>query len=116
MSPIQKGQVVGYLRVRSEGQNLARQYEELTGLDRTFADKLSGKSMERPQLQAMLSYVREGDEVVCMSMDRLARSLSDLLHLVSGLTSRGVKVTFRKEALTVVSRSFCKSSTVDGSQ
>ena len=95
-----QGQRVGYVRVSSERQNTARQYEVLTGLDRIFEDKVSGKSMDRPQLQAMLTYVRTDDEVVCASMDRLARSLSDLLHIVSNLTGRGVKVTFRKENLT----------------
>ena len=100
MSANQKGQRVGYIRVSSEGQNTARQYEELTGLDRIFEDKLSGKSMDRPQLQAMLSYVREGDEIFCVSMCRLSRSLSELLRVVSDLTARGVKVTFKKESLT----------------
>ena len=96
-----QGQRIGYVRVSSESQNTARQYEELTGLDRIFEDKLSGKSMvDRPQLQALMSYARTGDEVVCTSMDRLARSLSDLLHIVSDLTGRGVKVTFKKENLS----------------
>lgn len=95
-----QGQKVGYIRVSSEGQNTARQYEVLTGLDRIFEDKVSGKSMDRSQLQAMLAYVRTGDEVVCSSMDRLARSLSDLLHIVSDLTGRGVMVTFKKENLS----------------
>jgi len=95
-----QGQQIGYVRVSSAGQNVARQIEGLAGLDKIFEDRLSGGSMERPQLQAMLSYVREGDEVVVMSMDRLARNLADLLKIVTSLTDRGVRVTFRKEGFT----------------
>jgi DNA invertase Pin-like site-specific DNA recombinase len=92
------GQVVGYKRVSSIGQNLDRQLDGLT-LDRIFEEKVSGKDTNRPELLAMLSYVREGDEVVVHSMDRLARNLSDLLSIVNSLTGRGVKVRFEKEHL-----------------
>jgi DNA invertase Pin-like site-specific DNA recombinase len=94
-----QGQKVGYIRVSSLGQNTERQLDGMT-LDRTFEDKVSGKSQDRPALQEMLKHVREGDEVFVHSMDRLARSLGDLLHLVTNLTGRGVRVTFRKEAMT----------------
>ncbi len=93
-----KGQVVGYKRVSSIGQNLDRQLDGMT-LDRIFEEKVSGKDANRPELLAMLAYVREGDEVVVHSMDRLARNLSDLLSIVNGLTNRGVKVRFEKENL-----------------
>lgn len=93
------GQRIGYIRVSSIGQNTERQLEGLT-LDQTFTDKVSGKTMDRPQLDAMLKHVRAGDQVFVHSMDRLARNLADLLKLVSGLTGRGVSVTFAKEALT----------------
>ena len=69
-------------------------------IDETFTDRVSGKSMERPALQEMLRFVRRDDEVQVHSMDRLARNLGDLLHLVKTLTGKGVRVTFRKEALT----------------
>ena len=75
-----KGQRVGYVRVSSLDQNEARQLEGLE-LDRTFVDKVSGKDMERPQLAAMLHFVREGDVVLCHSMDRLGRNLDDLRKL-----------------------------------
>lgn len=94
-----KGQVVGYVRVSSEGQSTARQLDGMS-LDRIFEEKVSGKDTNRPELQAMLAYVREGDTVYCHSMDRLARNLSDLLALVNGLTGRNVKVAFVKENLT----------------
>lgn len=94
-----QGQTVGYIRVSTLTQNTERQLEGLK-LDRTFEDKVSGKSQDRPALQEMLKHVRAGDEVVIHSMDRLARNLGDLLQIVTGLTSRGVKVTFRKESMT----------------
>lgn len=94
-----KGQRVGYVRVSSEGQNTARQLDGVL-VDRTFEDKVSGKSTDRPQLEAMMAFVREGDEVVVHSMDRLARNLDDLRRLVKALTKKGVKVTFVKESMT----------------
>ena len=94
-----KGQRVGYLRVSTLDQNEVRQLEGLD-LDRTFTDKASGKDSKRPQLEHLLSFVREGDTVLCHSMDRLARNLDDLRRIVMGLTERGVHVIFVKENLT----------------
>jgi len=61
-----------------------------------FTDKASGKDTKRPELEAMLSFVREGDTVVVHSMDCLARNLDDLRQLVQNLTKRGVRIEFRK--------------------
>lgn len=94
-----KGQTVGYVRVSSSGQNDARQLDGII-LDKTFTDKASGKDTQRPQLQALLEFVREGDTVMVHSMDRLARSLKDLESIVSGLTSRGVSVSFVSQGMT----------------
>jgi DNA invertase Pin-like site-specific DNA recombinase len=69
-------------------------------LSKTFTDKASGKDVKRPQLEAMQSFVREGDTVFCHSMDRLARNLDDLRRIVLGLTGRGVHIVFVKENLT----------------
>ncbi len=69
-------------------------------LDKRFTDKVSGKDRNRPQLEQMIEFVREGDTVFCHSMDRLARNLDDLRLLVKKLTSKGVKVCFVKENLT----------------
>lgn len=90
------GQVVGYARVSSSSdQNLARQLDALGDVDRLFADEASGRSTkDRPQLQAMLSYVREGDVVRVKSPDRLARDTIDLLTTVRDLGERGVWVQF----------------------
>jgi DNA invertase Pin-like site-specific DNA recombinase len=93
------GQRVGYIRVSSVGQNTDRQLEGVQ-VDRCFTDKASGKDTRRPQLEALVGFVREGDTVVCHSMDRLARNLDDLRKLVLTLTKRGIKVQFVKESLT----------------
>lgn len=93
------GQKIGYLRVSSEDQNISRQLEGIE-LDRTFVDKISGKSTDRPQLQEMLRFVREGDHLYVHAMDRLARNLIDLRQMVQDLTTQGVTVTFIKEGLT----------------
>lgn len=88
---------IGYIRVSTAEQNTDRQLdgEQLTV---TFTDKASGKNADRPQLQAMLAgNWPEGSTVVVHSMDRLARSLTDLLHIVEQLTQRGINVQFVKE-------------------
>jgi len=80
-------------------QNTARQLDGVA-VDRTFTDSASGKDVNRPQLAAMLGFVREGDTVVTHSMDRLARNLDDLRRIVRELTAKGVQVQFVKEQLT----------------
>lgn len=89
---------VGYIRVSSVDQNTERQLDGIA-LDKVFTEKVSAATMDRPQLQAMLEYVREGDTIVVHSIDRLARSLVDLLKLVEDLTQRGVYIYFDKEKL-----------------
>ncbi len=96
-------QTVAYARVSTLDQNLARQEEAFRGygrIDRIFSDKASGKdSAGRAGLQECLAYVRAGDVLVIASMDRLARSLPDLLAIVHGLAKKGVTVHFLKEGL-----------------
>lgn len=92
------GMTVGYVRVSTDDQNTARQLEGID-TDRTFTDRASGKNMNRPQLEALLSFAREGDTVVCHSMDRLGRNLDDLRRLVLDMTGRGIQVRFVKESL-----------------
>jgi DNA invertase Pin-like site-specific DNA recombinase len=93
------GQRVGYVRVSTFEQNAERQLDGID-LDRTFADKASGKDTKRPKLDALLTFVRNGDTVIVHSMDRLARNLDDLRHIVQALTQRGVRIEFAKECLT----------------
>lgn len=89
--------IVGYRRVSSNDQNLDRQ--DLGDVDKTFEEKLSGKDRERPQLAACLAYCRKGDTLRVHSVDRLARSLSDLLAIVKEMTDKGVRVEIMKEGL-----------------
>ena len=93
------GQKIGYIRVSSFDQNADRQLEGLS-LDRVFIDKSSGKDNNRPQLELMLSYARQGDTVIVHSMDRLARNLDNLRQIVKSLTFKSVKISFVKECLT----------------
>lgn len=93
---------IGYVRVSSLDQNPDRQFEELRakGVEKIFIDKMSGKDIERPELQKMLTFIREGDVLFVHSLDRLARNLADLLTMVQDLTNRGVGVTFLNEKLS----------------
>jgi DNA invertase Pin-like site-specific DNA recombinase len=90
---------VGYIRVSSVDQNTVRQLEGVE-VERTFIDKASGKDIQRPKLEEMMAFVRDGDTVLVHSMDRLARNLDDLRHAVKTLTGKGVRVEFVKESLT----------------
>ena len=93
--------IVQYLRVSTIEQNEARQLEALAkyNAEKTYLDKVSGKDTNRPQLQAMLDYVREGDIVVIHSFDRLARNTKDLLEIVKTLNKKGVQLISNKENL-----------------
>jgi len=93
------GQRIGYVRVSSFDQNPDRQLESVQ-VARMFTDQASGKDTQRPELERLLAFVREGDTVVVHSMDRLARNLDDLRRIVHGLTTRGVRIEFLKEGLT----------------
>jgi len=92
------GQRVGYVRVSSLGQCTDRQLDGVP-LDETFTDRCSGRDTNRPALLALLNHVRAGDTMVCHSLDRLARNLTDLRALVTDLTARGVRVEFVTENL-----------------
>jgi DNA invertase Pin-like site-specific DNA recombinase len=88
---------IGYTRVSTLDQSTDRQ--ELGDI-RIFEDKASGKSTDRPALQEMLSYIRQGDEVVVHSIDRLARNLRDLEGIIKEVNGKGASVTFLTENLT----------------
>src|ERR1022692_707507 len=93
---------IAYVRVSTVDQNTERQLESINGEspDKVFTDKCSGKDTKRPQLEAMLSYIREGDTLVVHSLDRLGRNLDDLRKVVTDLNQRGITVQFLKENLT----------------
>ena len=90
---------MGYARVSSKDQNLDRQIEQLKAekVFTYYTDKASGGSRERPGLDEAMRYVRAGDQLVVTSMDRCARSLTDLYAIVDELVSKGVSVKFLKE-------------------
>ena len=92
---------VGYIRVSTEEQNTIRQeiLMQNLGVERVYMDKASGKSRTgRPQLEAMMDFVREGDVVIVESISRFARSTRDLLTLVEQLTEKGVGFVSQKES------------------
>lgn len=93
------GKRIGYIRVSSFEQNPERQLDGIK-LNKCFIDKASGKDVMRPQLLAMLNYIREGDTVIIHSMDRLARNLDDLRRLVHDITAQKICIQFLKENLT----------------
>jgi len=84
---------VGYARVSTLEQNLDLQKDALTkaGCERIFADRISGAKSVRPGLTEALSFVREGDVLVVWKLDRLGRSLQQLIETVTGLAARGIE-------------------------
>lgn len=89
---------VAYRRVSSSTQRLERQ--DFGEIEKLFEEKISGKNTDRPALQDMIAFVRDGDEVIVWSIDRLARNLSDLQSIIKQLNDKGVSVSFAKENLS----------------
>lgn len=85
--------LVFYCRVSSKDQNLARQLARAKEVkaDKIFSDKVSGKSLDRPQFKAMMSYLREGDTLEVLSLDRLSRNYTDLKSVIAELHKKGIK-------------------------
>lgn len=98
---------VAYVRVSTAEQNEARQVEALKGfgIEKWFTEKVSGKSMDRPELQNMLEFVREGDIIYIHDFSRLARSTKDLLEIVEKLDEKGVQLVSHKESIDTSSSS-----------
>lgn len=98
---------IGYIRVSTKEQHTGRQHEDFTSrgivLDKIFEEKMSGKNTDRPQLQAMLSYLREGDTLFVESFSRFARSARDFLNIVNTLTEKGVSFVSLKENVDTTS-------------
>ena len=92
---------VAYVRVSTVEQNEARQLEALEkhNIEKWYIEKVSGKDTNRPKLQEMLDYVREGDTVYIHDFSRLARSTKDLLEILEELTGKGVTLISNKENL-----------------
>jgi len=92
------GKTIGYIRVSTVGQNTERQLDGVR-LDKVFEEKISAKTMNRPKLNEMLEFIREGDTVVVHDISRLARNIQDLHKLVEQITAKGVALKFQKESL-----------------
>lgn len=89
---------LGYKRVSSVDQNEERQLDGIM-LDKIYIDKMTGSVRERPQLDALIDYARDGDVIHVHSIDRLARDLRHLQELVESFVARGVTVKFHAESL-----------------
>ena len=92
---------VGYIRVSSKDQNTIRQEILMNdlGVEKIYIDKISGKTKDRPELKAMIDFVREGDIVITESISRFARNTKDLLELVEILDNKKVKFVSKKETI-----------------
>ena len=90
---------IGYVRVSTTNQNTARQevIMKALGVERVYIDRMSGKSTDRPALQQMISFVREGDMVIVESISRFARNTKDLLELTEQLNNKHVQFISQKE-------------------
>jgi DNA invertase Pin-like site-specific DNA recombinase len=82
--------LVAYARVSSTGQSLEVQLDKLRHCEKIYSEKLSGTTDKRPQLQACLDYVREGDTLVITKLDRLARSTLHLCQIADLLEKKKV--------------------------
>ncbi len=92
---------VGYLRISSREQNPEMQRDELraAGCERIFEERISSRKEKRPQLEAAMDFCREGDVLVVWKLDRLGRSLRELIDLVNALQNRGVGFRSLRETL-----------------
>lgn len=90
---------IKYIRVSTAEQNTARQETDTENYDKVFIDTASGKNTNRPELERMMEYVREGDTVVVESYSRFARNTKDLLTLVDHLEKKGVAFVSQKEQI-----------------
>lgn len=93
--------LIGYARVSTQDQNPGLQIDALkaAGCERVFEEKASGAQRERPQLMAALEYARAGDTIVVWKLDRLARSIKQLIETVEDLGERGIGFQSLTEAI-----------------
>lgn len=91
LGKIERGKMVkiGYARVSTTDQNMDRQLEQLKHIDKLFQESISGVSKDRPQLKAMLDYIREGDIVVVTELERLGRNNQELTEIMNQIQAKG---------------------------
>ncbi|MBC7388720.1 MAG: recombinase family protein [Opitutaceae bacterium] len=92
---------IGYARVSTQDQNLELQMDDLqkAGCEMIFKEKVSGKNRDRPELQVLISKLRKGDSVIVWKLDRLGRSIRDLIDLVSSFRELGVEFVSLKDSI-----------------
>lgn len=98
---------IGYARVSTDDQNLCLQVDALqqVGCETIYQDQVSGAKVERPGLQAALAYLRPGDTLVVWRLDRLGRSLKQLIEIVTSLEAQGIGFQSLQEALDTTTSS-----------
>lgn len=91
LGKIERGKMVkiGYARVSTTDQNMDRQLDQLKYIDKLFQESISGVSKDRPQLKAMLDYIREGDIVVVTELERLGRNNQELTEIMNQIQTKG---------------------------
>ena len=99
---------IGYARISSADQNISRQLEQLQDCEKIFREAASGASKERPQLQALLEYIREGDIVVVSELERLGRNNKELTEVMNDIQAKGATL----EVVTSIFSSFITTTTV----
>ena len=93
--------IYGYARVSTKEQNLDRQLTALEPIcDVVKVEKVSGKDLNRPELQKLFEFIQSGDTLICKSIDRLARNTKDLLEVVDSLIGKGVIVKFLDNSMS----------------
>ena len=99
--------LIGYARVSTDDQNLNLQRDALSksGCEQIFEDKLSGAKSQRPGLQQLLEYARTDDTIVVWRLDRLSRSLKDLIEMVATLEAKGIALKSLQESIDTSSSS-----------
>ena len=92
---------IGYARISTQDQNLELQIDDLqkAGCEMIFQEKVSGKNRDRPELQVLISKLRKGDIVIVWKLDRLGRSIRDLIDLVSSFRELGVEFVSLKDSI-----------------
>jgi len=89
---------IGYARVSTKEQHLDMQLEALkaAGCEKIFSEKMTGRQQNRPELEACLNFLREGDTLVVYKLDRLGRSLKNILTLLEDFKNRGIQLFMRE--------------------
>ena len=99
--------LIGYARVSTDDQNLNLQHDALknAGCERIFDDQITGSKIQRPGLEAALEFAREGDVFVVWRLDRLSRSLKDLIEMVALFDSKKIGLRSLQESIDTSSSS-----------